>query len=186
VFLAAGRFWDKAKNLRLLELVAGDLPWPLRVAGETADAAQPGGSIEFLGSLSRAEFARELTRSAVFVHPALYEPFGLSVLEAAASGCALVLADIPSLREIWGDSALYVDPRDAGGLRSACQSLASDEPRRRWLAERAQRRSRLYSLDAMTQGYLRVYHELLSASSRPSGFSARSLTQLEPATASRT
>ena len=38
--------------------------------------------------------------------------FGFSVLEAALSGCALVLGDIPSLREIWGDAALFVPPDD--------------------------------------------------------------------------
>ena len=37
-----------------------------------------------------------MSRAAIFFSPALYEPFGLGVLEAAARGCALVLADIPS------------------------------------------------------------------------------------------
>ena len=39
---------------------------------------------------------------------ALYEPFGLAVLEAAQAGCALVLSDIPTFRELWDGAALFV------------------------------------------------------------------------------
>ena len=58
---------------------------------------------------------RGIARAAIYALPAHYEPFGLSILEAAMSGCALVLGDIPSLREIWGDAAVFVHPdnRDA-------------------------------------------------------------------------
>ena len=62
--------------------------------------------------------------------PARYEPFGLSPLEAALAGCALVLGDIPSLREVWGDAALYVRPDDPDALRQAIAALAGDRRRR--------------------------------------------------------
>ena len=51
-----------------------------------------------------------MARTAVFVSPALYEPFGLAVLEAAQAGCALVLSDIPTFRELWDGVALFVAP----------------------------------------------------------------------------
>ena len=63
-----------------------------------------------LGRLSAGELADWYARAAIYALPARYEPFGLSALEAALSGCALVLGDIPSLREIWGDAALFVPP----------------------------------------------------------------------------
>ena len=47
-----------------------------------------------LGVLAPAELRRKLERAAIFAAPALYEPFGLGILEAAAAGCALVLGDI--------------------------------------------------------------------------------------------
>ena len=43
-----------------------------------------------------------MARASIYALPARYEPFGLSILEAALSGAALVLGDIPSLREVWG------------------------------------------------------------------------------------
>ncbi len=93
--LAAGRLWDEAKNLSLLTEIAPHLRWP----------------IEFARNLLHAKLLECMSRAGIFLHPALYEPFGLSVLEAARSGCCLVLADIPSLRELWPKSALFIDPR---------------------------------------------------------------------------
>jgi glycogen(starch) synthase len=141
---AAGRFWDQAKNLTALEQVAPALPWPLQVAGSTL---HPDGThhaprgVESLGELPRPELARRLASAPIYAHPARYEPFGLSVLEAALSGCALVLGDIPSLRETWGQSALFVRPDDHEGLRAAIARLIADPVRRTALAESARTRA---------------------------------------------
>ncbi|KYF85429.1 glycosyl transferase family 1, partial [Sorangium cellulosum] len=124
--LAVGRLWDQAKNVAALGEVAPHLPWPIRVAGSDihpGGGARPVPSLEHLGVLSPSGVAAALARASICAHPARYEPFGLSVLEAALSGCALVLGDIPSLREVWRDAALYVDPGDAGALRRALRSL---------------------------------------------------------------
>ena len=72
-----------------------------------------------LGRLDERRWPSGWPRAAIYALPARYEPFGLSALEAALSGCALVLGDIPSLREVWGDAAVFVPPDDAGGLRDA-------------------------------------------------------------------
>ncbi len=69
-------------------------------------------SIELLDALSHEDFLAHLQGAGIFLHPAYYEPFGLSVLEAANSHCCLVLADIPSLRELWDGAAVFVDPSD--------------------------------------------------------------------------
>ncbi|MFA7431853.1 MAG: glycosyltransferase family 4 protein, partial [Rhodospirillaceae bacterium] len=103
--LAAGRVWDEAKNLALLGTVAERIDWPVAVAG---DAVAPDGGhrllpgVQALGRLSAPAMARQMARAGVFASPARYEPFGLAVLEAALSGCALVLSDIPTFRELWG------------------------------------------------------------------------------------
>ena len=71
--------------------------------------------------------------------------FGLSALEAALSGCALVLGDIPSLREVWGDAALFVAPDDTDALAQALQGLIDRPAYRRELADRATKRAGLYT-----------------------------------------
>ncbi|MCU1383607.1 MAG: glycosyl transferase family 1 [Acidobacteria bacterium] len=126
----AGRLWDRAKNVEALDAVAPALPWPVIVAGE-GDA---GAATQHLGQLSEREIASWLGRAAIFALPARYEPFGLLPLEAALAGCALVLGDIPSLREVWGDAADYVAPEDHDRLRAAIDALIASPAR---LAERA-------------------------------------------------
>ena len=76
--------------------------------------------------------------AAIYALPARYEPFGLSVLEAAQHGCALVLGDIDSLRENWDGAALFVDPDDAGALAASWARLAA-HPTRAGRAGRAGR-----------------------------------------------
>ena len=73
--------------------------------------------VRLLGKLSESELARHYARAAIYCLPARYEPFGLSVLEAALSGCALVLGDIPSLRENWTGAAEFAPPDDASAFR---------------------------------------------------------------------
>lgn len=161
--LAAGRFWDAAKNLSALEQAAPGLPWPVRVAGSAAHpdggVVQPAG-VEFLGELPREALARELAEAAIYALPARYEPFGLSVLEAALSGCALVLGDIPSLREVWGPAARYVPPGDARALHRALQHLIESPAERARLMDAAQLRAQRYTARAMADRYLACYAAL--------------------------
>src|SRR5690348_15530577 len=123
LILAAGRMWDSAKNLSLLKRAAGKLKWPILVAGPADDAHDCGSAIRLLGQLRHAELHRLMHRAAIFASPALYEPFGLSVLEAASAGCALVLSDIASFRELWDEAALFIDPTDDDALRRALIEL---------------------------------------------------------------
>jgi glycosyltransferase involved in cell wall biosynthesis len=160
VILAAGRLWDEAKNVGALDAVAAEVPWPVYVAGEVrhpngADARLSGAVP--LGRLATSELARWLGRASVFALPARYEPFGLSVLEAALSGCALVLGDIPSLRELWGNDALYAAPDDREALAAALRRLIGDASLRRSLGARARARAGEYTPGRMADQYLAAY-----------------------------
>ena len=158
--LSAGRLWDEAKNVDTLARAACSLPWPVRVAGE---ARGPDGvtaefsNVELLGVLPPPVLAGRLGRAAIYALPARYEPFGLSALEAGLAGCALVLGDIPSLREVWGDAAVFVPPDDAERLRAALHALIGDTPRRQEMAARARERALTYSPKRMAAGYLEAY-----------------------------
>jgi glycogen(starch) synthase len=172
---SAGRLWDQAKNLAALAACAPDLPWPVYVAGPTRPPGQPEHQPEhqakrraacpglhLLGPLAPEDMQAWLARAAIYALPARYEPFGLSVLEAALAGCALVLGDIDSLRELWADAALFVPPDDPGALGHAITALARS-PARRWLlAERARARAGCYTARRMTRAYLDLYAELSS------------------------
>lgn len=163
---SAGRFWDEAKNLAALQAVAPRLPWPVCVAGS---CRHPGGrdawpsGVQSLGELPAAEVAAQMAGASIYALPARYEPFGLSVLEAALSGCALVLGDIPSLREVWGPAALYVPPDDTGALERALLHLIARPDQRGRLAHAARERARRFHPAAMAAAWLAVASELAPA-----------------------
>ena len=110
--------------------------------------------------LSAEEMRQQFGRAAIYALPARYEPFGLSILEAALCRCALVLGDIPSLRELWDGAALFVPPDDHDRLRATLEHVQNQEWRTA-LGRSARERGLLYGSERMTNAYLRVYRELL-------------------------
>jgi glycosyltransferase involved in cell wall biosynthesis len=160
-----GRVWDEAKNIAILNQIAGQLSWPVYVAGEQR---HPNGghvaldNLHTLGHLSQFEVREWLARASIFVLPARYEPFGLAILEAALSGCVLVLGDILTLRELWEDSALYVPPENSSMLKHCLEYLAISAKRRRMLAESAYKRAQMYSPGNMGNAYWNLYQELVA------------------------
>ncbi len=160
IIFAAGRLWDQAKNMTALAEIAPRLTWPVYIAGErqhpNGTAAQFDGC-HVLGRLTTDELAHWYGRASIYALPARYEPFGLSALEAALSGCALVLGDIESLREVWHDAAVFAPPEDADALEAALRALIDDPPRREEMAHRAAARAREYTSDRMANQYMDAY-----------------------------
>jgi glycogen synthase len=166
VIMAAGRIWDAAKNLRLLDDIAPRLACPIEIAG---DLAHPEHGVARLlharplGVLAPAELRNRLEQAAIFAAPALYEPFGLGILEAAAAGCALVLGDIASLRENWAGAAVLVPPADRGQWLGALGRLIGDRRERERLGAAARARAERFTPAGTGERYLAVYRELIAA-----------------------
>lgn len=158
-----GRLWDEGKNLQILSQLTNEVSWPVYIAGSTKNPS--GGDTEtgksnFLGLLSQDRVKSCLSEASIYVLPAKYEPFGLSALEAALSGCALVLSNIPTLREIWQDAALYFQPDDKDSLKEILKSLTTDEVAVKSLQEKAFFRSLAFSREVMGQMYFNAYKKL--------------------------
>lgn len=158
-----GRLWDEGKNIGVLDAAAALVSCPLHAAGPIVG---PNGEraklqrINYLGRLSSKAVLDRLARAPIFASSALYEPFGLGVLEAAQAGCALVLSDIATFRELWDGAAIFVDPRDAGGFAQAFQSLFADPAATARLGQAARARAARYTVDSMRDGVLQVYRRL--------------------------
>ena len=169
LIFAAGRLWDEAKNLARLAAIAPGVPWPICMAGQ--DCAPDGTRANFLnvrhlGVLRPVGMRRWFARASIYALPARYEPFGLSILEAAQAGCALVLGDIPSLREFWDGAALFAEPGDDDALRDALLRLIDDGALRTRLGARARRRAIFMTAARMADDYVAAYAALLPS---PSG-----------------
>ena len=151
--LGSGRLGDEAKNLAALDAAAEGLAWPVAIAGPPGDV--PAAHASTPGRLPRDEFAALRRRAAIYCAPARYEPFGLALVEAARDRCALVLADIPSLRELWDDAAVFVDPADP---RPGLVRLIEDPAELERLAAAAQERSLRYVVPS--DAYASLYDRL--------------------------
>lgn len=163
--LCAGRLWDAAKNVQALAAIAPQVEWPVYIAGEAVSpdgrwTEIAGSNLHLLGNLAPQELASWYARAGIYALPARYEPFGLTALEAALSGCALLLGDIPSLREVWGDAASYVEPDDHARLRERLSALIWNGAARTVLAARAAEVATRLSPESMAQGYVRLYRKL--------------------------
>ncbi|HEX8535442.1 MAG TPA: glycosyltransferase family 4 protein [Allosphingosinicella sp.] len=159
----AGRLWDKGKNAATLDRAAADLPVPLYMAGPLEGPNGDSTRLDHaraLGNLGEKELARWLAAKPVFVSAALYEPFGLAVLEAAAAGCPLVLSDIPTFRELWDGVATFVDPMDPMAYARAVEAIVGDDYLRTAMGTAAKERAGRYTPEAMAREMLAIYREL--------------------------
>jgi glycogen synthase len=162
MIFACGRAWDQAKNVRVLDDAVSTLAWETYVAGE--HVSPDGRSCEFrsvhgLGAISTQKVHAWMNRAAIFAHAAVYEPFGLAVLEAAQRGCALVLSDVPTLRELWDGAALFADAADAASFRSQLQWLIDHPAQRSALSQAARKRAEEFQVESMANAYEALYRE---------------------------
>jgi len=161
----AGRLWDDGKNMATLDRAAGRLSAPVLAAGPLQG---PNGArvtlahARALGRLDEERIAEHLSARPVFASVARYEPFGLAVLEAAQAGCALVLSDIPTFRELWDGAATFVPAEGDDALARCLEQLLGDPVGRDRLGRAARRRSRAYRVDTMSGATLAVYRSLLA------------------------
>jgi glycogen synthase len=168
LILTAGRLWDQAKNVSAIAEIAPELPWPVFVAGDSAAPQQTDQlrgtetNCHSLGLLSEPDLRNWFGSASIYALPALYEPFGYTALEAGLSGCALVLGDIDSLREIWDGAAVFVKPTETDGLKTELLQLINNPNYRQEMACRARERALYYTNERMAQNYLAAYSDLLA------------------------
>ena len=83
------------------------------------------------------------------------------MLEAAQAGCALVLSDIATHRELWDGVAVFVSARDDAAFAAAISGLLADRPARDRLGNSARERARQYTPDRMARGMAEIYARVL-------------------------
>jgi glycosyltransferase involved in cell wall biosynthesis len=163
--VTAGRLWDEAKNISILREVQS--PIPLLVAGEarvTFDGSELN-RITSLGPLSQYNLLALFHESSIYICTSCYEPFGLAPLEAALCGCAVVANDIPSLREIWADGALYFSGPES--LTALLHELCDSPERLRVARTQSSWHAGLFTAQRMTKGYLQIFQSALTRWEEP-------------------
>ena len=154
---------EPRKNLdRLAEAFASLNPGPseLRLVGAKGwGRVHIDRSVRQLGVVTDVELARLYRGARCFAYVPLYEGFGLPVLEAMASGTPVVASDIPPLREVAGEAAVYVDPFEPAAI---ARGLREAEQRRDELVEAGLERAAAFSWKQTAEATLEVYRRVLA------------------------
>ncbi len=168
--LAVGRAWDKAKQVSLLSECLHRIPvW---VAGAEqhpdpafrSDQVNRARGVRYCGEQSESQLRHLFGRASIYTATSQYEPFGLAAVEAAFSRCAVIANDIPTFRELWGESACYFRHNDAEDLARKIDELRSDRELRMTYANLAYRRAKQrFTAERMVNDYLNLFRTMIPA-----------------------
>ncbi len=140
--------------------------WRLAIAGRLRPGYTPSWlgalppGVRWLGPLDDADLRALYAAAEIAVSASEYEGFGLTVLEAMASGCAVIAPGLTSIPEVAGEGALLVARSDAALLADALVGLLDDAGARAAWSARARGRAAQFSWDATARGTRRVYEEV--------------------------
>lgn len=109
-----------------LNIVGANRSWPAQDLAATAAAHGVGTRVELRNYVDEAELAQLYARASLFAFLSEYEGFGLTPLEALASGVPIVVADTPVAREVYGPAAEYVRAGDVEGTAAAIRRFLSE------------------------------------------------------------
>lgn len=174
--LAAGKISPR-KNiqglLRAMKTLGTDLPhhlvltggngWDVKLIEEELADGTLEGRVHMVGFVSDAALRALYHRAAIYVHPSLYEGFGLTLLEAMASNVPVVTSNLSSLPEVAGDAAWLVNPSDPEEIAAAIRGIAEDPVRADAMRQAGQQRARTFSWGKTATGMIDIYREVAGA-----------------------
>ena len=138
----------------------------VRAIGISAQSA----GVALAGYRDHPDVLAAMARAAILVMPSRWqEPFGLTALEAMASGAALLCSARGGLPEVGGDAAIYIDPDDPAGMADAIVALASDPARLAAMSVAGRERARRFDLVPTRRRLDAIRHSILAAAPGRSG-----------------
>lgn len=137
----------------------------LAVIGARRDAGPDG--VTFMGRVTEDEKRRALAVAEVYVAPNLGgESFGIVLVEAMASGCAVVASALPAFTRVLGSAGVFVKPGDASGLADAVVRVLSDGDEQRALRDAGSVRAERYDGTRVANEYVDAYEAAILARGR--------------------
>ena len=121
------------------------------------------GAIQFANRVISSDDIVELYQNALcLLFPTFYEGFGLPAVEAMAHGCPVVTSDIPVMREVCGDAALYCNPNEPGEIADKVRMLAESSEMRAQLSRRGLHRAAQFSWERCARETFDVLHRVIT------------------------
>lgn len=144
----------------------GDLGWSLVIAGRRrpdyrpAWITAPPAPVHYLSSLADEDLAVLYRHAGAFVSPSSYEGFGLTFLEAMASGCPVVGTRVTSVPEVVGDAGVLLADADVDTVAQAMRAVALDAELRRDLRNRGLERAARFTWLETARRTHAIYREV--------------------------
>lgn len=146
-----------------VRLVSAGAPTPyLEKARAVAQQNGVADRVRFYGYVDDATLRLLYSEAAALVFPSTYEGFGLPPLQALAARVPVIASDIPVVREVLGECALFVPPRDAEGFADALRRALREPAAMRPMSERGVMRAREFTWQRVAQRTFDLYRSVLS------------------------
>jgi glycosyltransferase involved in cell wall biosynthesis len=145
---------QKPRHHRLV--IAGVRGFHTQAIEQLIDQLGIGTQVQLTGWIGREELYGLYDRAIAFIYPSTFEGFGMPVLEAMAAGVPVACSDIPPLREVAGDTALFFDPLDEDLIAEALDRIVSDQLTRARLIRTGRDRAREFSWQRSAEKTLEV------------------------------
>ncbi|HZZ83561.1 MAG TPA: glycosyltransferase family 1 protein [Anaeromyxobacteraceae bacterium] len=117
--------------------------------------------VRLVGALPDGDLPDLYAGAACLVLPSFYEGFGLPLVEAMAAGTPAVASDIPALREVGGEAALYADPREPATFAHAVAQVLDGREATRARVALGRERARRFTWAACAEKTRAVYRSVL-------------------------
>ena len=162
--LASGDLSDRSKNINLLLNIAYKLPdnIKIKIIGESLPDKKLPRNVEFLGNLSGSELQEVYKNSSIYLALSSYEPNGLSSIQAAYSGCAILANDIPVFKELWGDCACIFEKDNVNSLMRCINNLVENRNLLELTSKNCQAKAlSSFNSKRMAYEYINLYKNIL-------------------------
>ena len=123
------------------------------------------GRVQFLGYVPRGDLPALYSGATALVYPSLLEGFGLPIVEAMACGAPVITSDNSSMREVAGEAAVLVDPRNVREMTEAMTRVAEDQSLRQELSAKGLKRAGEFSWRKTAELTVQTYREALGMGS---------------------
>lgn len=159
--LHIGTGWNK--NLERVTLALKGISCKLLIVGALSDAAKQlleenGVRYDNRVNISDDELLDCYRQCHLVSFPSIFEGFGMPIIEAQATGCAVITSNINPMKEIAADGACLVNPLSVESLNEAFRKLVEDEAYRDSLVKKGFVNAERFSLGHIVSQYLQVYN----------------------------
>lgn len=134
-------------------------PWTSDLSQAQA-LAKANPNIISVGFVPTTDLIKFYCSAQALLMPSRYEGFGLPIVEAMQSGCPVITSERASIKEIAGDSVIYVDPDDITSIKEAVSKVFKDNELAKNLSKNGLERAKIFTWEKTATNTMEVYNRV--------------------------